>query len=739
MELGSVSTNLFCIEEEAWIHRKSKDCIPRMPDRMESRGERETWPGQATPQDLTRGTGKTAGAGGPSEAPNIPGGPTCRFAIGREILRDSLGVTYEAEDRLSRRQVALKQVYSYIGRDPARLDRLVKELNAARLLHHPGIVTIHDLVKEEDTLLYAMEPLGPGDLLVRTRAQGSPSLAEVAAVLTPVCETLNQLHPERVHGTLCARNIVFTPEGAPKLLDFGVAKPLCGDVALDLTRYLAPEVRQGGLPPDPRADLWGLGLTLFEAITGQLPTKSIRSITEIRPDLPASLDGVFRKTICPVEHRYTSVQDFAEALASCAQHTTQATLEPASAGIAVCEPVEPDSQHPGSWLRHRVAALQGWESLEPVQYKASPRFRLIGVKFVGTALALLATVCVATVAILWARQWEDTAGIGNPPNAESLSSEKQEQPASADSTGEAPVSEETSGNSSAGDIAQTINVNGFFTGGPFSLLYLNEQEGGVTGWYYMAGDSSVHFFGVGTATLSGTGRRNVIVPLEDPSKKNILSLGTPKRAVEPVESRWVSVFFGQETDPPLAFIETRLDKFDLDIQRLPYTYFLGRDLNIFDRTAQSTPRRLPSGLLITGKSASSITVLLPDVAQNTYGIGAFMTVNHQVICQLVVNNAPLAAVHVGMFEPEATESKFWTSRSQHPALSKIGNDTGLFMRSETQLFWFGTITLDAGSHSVTFGLEAIDKDSKAEKAALMLDMIVLAPIYPDQVNGLAPR
>jgi tetratricopeptide (TPR) repeat protein len=203
-----------------------------------------------------------------------------RFDLLREIGRGGFGVVYEARDRELPRFVALKVIRP--GPRPlaeARSEWLLREAEATAQLSHPNIVTLHDLGASERGPYLVLEMLH-GETLQERMARGALPEAEAVDVAVEVAKALAHAHalPQPVlHRDLKPSNVFLTEDRAVKVLDFGLAHIL-GTRGLHgggTPGYMAPEQWRGD-PEDPRTDVFGLGVLLFEMLTGRLPYRVSR-------------------------------------------------------------------------------------------------------------------------------------------------------------------------------------------------------------------------------------------------------------------------------------------------------------------------------------------------------------------------------------------------------------------------------------------------------------------------------
>lgn len=202
-----------------------------------------------------------------------------RFMILEEINRGSMGVIYRARDKVLDEIVALKVLNDYLAADPTALERFKREARAAKRLSHPNIVRIHDMYEVGPKKLLSMEYIKGRDVKTLLREKGAFSCEEVVKIALGVSEALAYAHQQHiVHRDIKPANIMITEDGTVKVTDFGIAKMTTAGA--DVTRsgsqiigtplYMAPEQIKGG-DVDARADIYSLGVTMYEMISGRPP------------------------------------------------------------------------------------------------------------------------------------------------------------------------------------------------------------------------------------------------------------------------------------------------------------------------------------------------------------------------------------------------------------------------------------------------------------------------------------
>ncbi len=199
-----------------------------------------------------------------------------RYRLDREIGRGGSGTVHLGLDEVLGRQVAIKRVGLIPGSDSAELERAEREARLAAALNHPNVVSVFDLVDEDDVRWLVMEYVDGETLSERVRKSGPLDPAEAAALLAQTADALVDAHDNGiVHRDVKPSNIMIA-EGGAKLSDFGIARS-ADDVSLTQTglvtgspAYLAPEVASGS-SATPASDVWSLGATLYHAVTGRPP------------------------------------------------------------------------------------------------------------------------------------------------------------------------------------------------------------------------------------------------------------------------------------------------------------------------------------------------------------------------------------------------------------------------------------------------------------------------------------
>lgn len=221
----------------------------------------------------------------------------------RELGRGGMGIVYEARDLRLQRNVAVKMLIAGEFAVAEQRMRFQREAEAVAALAHPNVVQIHDLGECDGRPYFTMELLTGGSLAQRI-AEHSLSPKEAARLLMQLADAMATAH-ERciVHRDLKPSNILFTADGLPKIVDFGLARQLAADsrltlpdVPLGTPSYMAPEQARGDVAIGPAADIYALGAILYESLTGVPPfrastaAEALRRIETEDPTAPTQWD-----------------------------------------------------------------------------------------------------------------------------------------------------------------------------------------------------------------------------------------------------------------------------------------------------------------------------------------------------------------------------------------------------------------------------------------------------------------
>ncbi len=203
-------------------------------------------------------------------------GEGSRYEILAELGRGGMGVVCRARDLRLGRIVALKRLPENLRNHPKAVQLFLREARSAAALNHPNIVTIYDAGQEDGTLYITMELLEGTPLQEILKSRGRLTVRDTARLGIQIAKGLQYAHEHQIiHRDIKTGNLFFTTTKKVKIMDFGLAK-MVQEVNRETTviggtpYYMAPEQSIGD-SVDHRADLYALGITLFELATGCVP------------------------------------------------------------------------------------------------------------------------------------------------------------------------------------------------------------------------------------------------------------------------------------------------------------------------------------------------------------------------------------------------------------------------------------------------------------------------------------
>ena len=203
-----------------------------------------------------------------------------RYEIQQRIGRGGMADVFLARDLLLDRLVAIKVLFPEFATDPNFVERFRREAQSAANLTHPNIVAVYDWGKYANTYFMAMEYVQGRTLADILRANGHVNSVQAAEIANEVAAALGNAHASGVvHRDIKPANILIGGNGQVKVADFGIARAMNAPSENNLTQvgsvmgtatYFSPEQAQGA-QPDPRSDLYSLGIVLYEMVAGKPP------------------------------------------------------------------------------------------------------------------------------------------------------------------------------------------------------------------------------------------------------------------------------------------------------------------------------------------------------------------------------------------------------------------------------------------------------------------------------------
>ena len=269
-----------------------------------------------------------------------------KYVIEGELGSGGMGVVFAARHAALGTPLAIKVLHARLARSPDAVRRFLREARAASELASPHVARAIDAGTFGDGLPYVvMERLVGSDLERRLQEDGPLAIVDAVRFVREACAGLAVAHARGfVHRDVKPSNLFLACDeqgiARIKVLDFGIAKArpaIASDASLTVTdtaigspSYMSPEQVRDSKSVDARADIWGLGATLFKLLTGQVPFRgdspmsisaaitadSPRKLRELRPSVPGPLEAVVLRCLKKSPHdRFASVDDLAAALA----------------------------------------------------------------------------------------------------------------------------------------------------------------------------------------------------------------------------------------------------------------------------------------------------------------------------------------------------------------------------------------------------------------------------------------
>ena len=358
-----------------------------------------------------------------------------KYTIVGELGRGTMGEVYKAHDPVLNRFVALKTLPARLGPDNETLQRFQREAQAAALLNHPNIVTVHDFGEQKGLLFMAMELLEGIDLREAIDSDLLKTLDEKLNIMDSVLAALDYAHAKGVvHRDIKPANIHLGKSRVVKIMDFGLARVSTSEmtqegIVLGTPNYMSPEQALGD-KVDGRSDIFSTGAVLYELLTSHKPFEADTTPSVLfqvvhkqppplrrwAPELPGGIVAVVNRALeKDLERRFASAGDMRAALAIAreglapARPTPPPVPSPQASWPRLLPPPLPAGAAPPSWSQATTpapparsgamrAALSASGSLAP-----PPRPRLTNARPLllgaGVAVCVLAAVAIG----LWWR------------------------------------------------------------------------------------------------------------------------------------------------------------------------------------------------------------------------------------------------------------------------------------------------------------------------------------------------
>ena len=240
-----------------------------------------------------------------------------RFKVLKQLGFGGMGAVYLVKDTHLRERRALKVMLPRLLSNPQAQRRFLIETKVTQRLAHENIVRVHDLGIDFDTgIQFFTMALVEGETLYSylKRRGGTLPLEEVLPIAQQLCSALAYAHRTTIHRDLKPQNIMRGQDGHVTILDFGLAKlldhsnPALSRMGVGTANYQAPEQKTNPLNIDKRADLYAVGVILYQLLTGKLPLGRYAPASRVARGVPRGMDAVIRRCLKRRSERYPNAE-----------------------------------------------------------------------------------------------------------------------------------------------------------------------------------------------------------------------------------------------------------------------------------------------------------------------------------------------------------------------------------------------------------------------------------------------
>lgn len=354
-----------------------------------------------------------------------------RYRIEELLGQGGMASVYRATDPNLRRVVAIKLIHSHLSNNPDFVRRFEAEASAVAQLRHHNIIQVYDFNHDGSTYYIVFEFISGESLQGWLRRLNNEyrklPVADVVRVAAAVADALDYAHQqELIHRDVKPANVMINMRGEPILMDFGIAKIVgsgqhtATGTIIGTARYMSPEQIRG-IQVDARADLYSLGVVLFEMLSGQAPYESdsamtlmmmhiqdpVPNVLNLRPDVPPGLALVVQRALAKdPQQRYSTAAEMAAALRSALN--SPAVIAPSAPALTISLPADPP---PGAAVRSAQPAPASVVAAPPIATPASGKrlWAIIGIAV--AALLLLPLLIFGAITLAGRAAGPATPGI----------------------------------------------------------------------------------------------------------------------------------------------------------------------------------------------------------------------------------------------------------------------------------------------------------------------------------------
>jgi eukaryotic-like serine/threonine-protein kinase len=278
-----------------------------------------------------------------------------KYRLDAIIGSGGMGHVYKATNTLIGRTVAIKMLRKEHASNGGIVERFLREARTANLVQHPNIVDVIDVGTADDGVPFLVQEYLEGETMLQyaEKQRGKIPIAELIEIMGPVLSAVADAHDQNiVHRDLKPENVFLAgkrKKRVPKVLDFGISKVrgvegeiTMAGVMMGTPAYMAPELAVSSKDADPRADVWAIGVIVFEMLSGQLPfdgdsvlevlravtTTDARKLSDVAPGVPVSVSNVVAKCLSrDPNDRYSNARELGMELARAFEEAAPAAVE----------------------------------------------------------------------------------------------------------------------------------------------------------------------------------------------------------------------------------------------------------------------------------------------------------------------------------------------------------------------------------------------------------------------------
>lgn len=341
-----------------------------------------------------------------AEGIEIPG-----FELFEMLGKGGMGRVYRARQQSLNRWVAIKILSDDLAKHHSFIRRFDKEAGALAALNHPNITTIIDRGHVDETYYFIMEYVGGPSL--RQKINAGLDLRDVVGIAGDLCRAVGHAHRHSViHRDLKPENVLFSEAGVLKVADFGLANIIGPDRRWELTRtkvsmgtvnYMAPEQRRDAKHVDQRADIYSLGVMIYEMLVGDLPLGRFDPPAKRRRDIDQRIDRLVLKMLDPQPDRRPQEAELVAATLNAVYGTAMPALNSRSASL-------PPEKAADELERSDADTEERSQATPPGKGRSRRRRKLPLFLWLTGGLALLAIAVVLVVMLLFKSGLEGEGG-----------------------------------------------------------------------------------------------------------------------------------------------------------------------------------------------------------------------------------------------------------------------------------------------------------------------------------------